>query len=280
MLYPKPPSDTDKINTEDALSQHRETLKELFPLPVIKQPRKKKSVARHASLLIALLALGLLWLDPAYKTEHYATLIGQRAELALADGSHLTLNTNTQLDVSWHLRSRRVALHRGQALFAVAKATYRPFTVAAGKAHIKVVGTVFDVYHHPDHVTVTVEEGKVQVTSKAAAGYLRNMLTANQQITISADGNLHPVNVIQPTSSLAWRDGKLVFEQITLAQAIADIQRYRREPIRLQSAALGRLKFSGVFSIDNTDALLQLLPAILPIKVNPQSDGSLLISEK
>ncbi|MFJ5445935.1 FecR family protein [Methylobacillus methanolivorans] len=273
------PPGKEQHSAEDALAQHRDTLKELFPLPVIKKSRKKKTAA-NAMLLLAMIATGLLWLDPAYRSEQHATVIGQRADITLADGSKLTLNTDTQLEVSWHLRSRRVALHRGQALFAVAKATYRPFTVAAGKAHIKVVGTVFDVYHHPDHVTVTVEEGKVQVTSKATAGYLRNMLTANQQITISADGNLHAVNVIQPTSSLAWRDGKLVFEQTTLAQAIADIQRYRREPIRLQSAALGRLKFSGVFSIDNTDALLQLLPAILPIKVNPQSDGSLLISEK
>lgn len=272
-------SDKDKANAEDVIKQHRETLKELFPLPELKKPRKKKT-ATNATLFVALVAAGVLWLDPAYRSEQHATVIGQRGEIALADGSKLTLNTDTQLEVSWHLRSRRLALHQGQALFNVSKATYRPFIVAAGTANIKVVGTVFDVYRHPGHVTITVEEGKVQVTSKSASGYMRSILTANQQITMSADGALQPAHDINPVSSFAWRDGKLVFEQTPLSQAIAEIQRYRREPIRLQSAALGKLRFSGVFAIDNSDKLLQLLPDILPVKVTQQKDGSLLISEK
>lgn len=279
MSQQNPPPGKEQHSAEDALAQHRDTLKELFPLPEIKKPRKKKTAA-NATLLLAMIAAGLLWLDPAYRSEQHATVIGQRADITLADGSKLTLNTDTQLEVSWHLRSRRVALRQGQALFSVAKAAYRPFTVAAGKADIRVVGTVFDVYRQQDHVTVTVEEGKVQVTSKAASGHMRTMLTANQQITMSADGALQPAHDINPANSLAWRDGKLVFEQTPLSQAIAEIQRYRREPIRLQSAALGKLRFSGVFAIDNTDKLLQLLPDILPVKVKQQKDGSLLVSEK
>ncbi|WP_230347948.1 FecR domain-containing protein [Methylobacillus methanolivorans] len=227
-----------------------------------------------------MIAAGLLWLDPAYRSEQHATVIGQRADITLADGSKLTLNTDTQVEVSWHLRSRRVALHQGQALFSVAKATYRPFTVAAGKADIRVVGTMFDVYRQQDHVTVTVEEGKVQVTSRAANGYMRTMLTANQQATISADGTLQSARDVNPARSLAWRDGKLVFEQTPLSQAIVEIQRYRRGPIHLQAPALGNLRFSGVFAIDNIDKLLQLLPDILPVNVEEQEDGSLLISKK
>ncbi len=280
MQHPQPPIGTNKTNTEDTLIQHRETLKELFPLPVIKKPRKKKTLARHAPLVLSILTAGLLWLDPAYKTEQHATIIGQRAEVALADGSKLTLNTNTQLEVSWHLRSRRVTLHQGQALFTVAKATYRPFTVVADQANIRVVGTIFDVYRHPDHVTVTVEEGKVQVTSKAPTGYMRTTINPNQQVTISANGNLQPAHNINAASSLMWRDGKLVFEQATLTQAITEIQRYRHESIHLQSAALGQLKFSGVFATDDTDTLLQLLPDILPVTIREQADGSLLISKK
>ncbi|MDR5170620.1 FecR family protein [Methylobacillus flagellatus] len=279
MSQQNPPPGKEQHSAEDALAQHRDTLKELFPLPEIKKPRKKKTAA-NATLLLAMIAAGLLWLDPAYRSEQHATVIGQRADITLADDSKLTLNTDTQVEVSWHLRSRRVALHQGQALFSVAKAIYRPFTVAAGKADIKVVGTVFDVYRHPDHVTVTVEEGKVQVTSKAASGYMRTMLTANQQATISADGTLQPARDVNPASSLAWREGKLVFEQTPLSQAIAEIQRYRRGLIHLQAPALGNLRFSGVFAIDNTDKLLQLLPDILPVNVEEQEDGSLLISKK
>ncbi|MGH8443839.1 MAG: FecR domain-containing protein, partial [Solimonas sp.] len=122
---PAPPDDAgDEARAEQALQRHRDALRERFPLPdadaLAPRPRRlpKKTVL---GALAVLLAAGALWsADPAYRREHYETAVGARQAVALADGSTLTLNTGTRLDVSWHLRSRRVALLRGEALFDVA----------------------------------------------------------------------------------------------------------------------------------------------------------------
>ena len=272
--------DQDRAKTEDTLAQHQETLKELFPLPDLDKARKKKKRPSTTLTLLALIAAGVIWLDPAYHTESFTTMVGQRASIALADGSHITLNTNTQLDVSWHLRTRHVALHQGQALFDVAKATYRPFTVAAAQADIKVLGTHFDVRRDDDQVTVAVAEGVVRVRSHAADGFLATTLIANQQLMVRADGSMGAPASINPATSLAWLEGKLVFEQTPLEQVIAEIQRYRREPIHLNAQAAGKLKLSGTFSIDRSDELFRLLPDILPVSVMRDADGSVVISAK
>lgn len=268
-------------DAESVIAQHRDTLKELFPLSDI-QPTRKKKIAASATpvLMLALLAAGLLWLDPTYRSEHYASAIGQRQHIQLADGSEITLNTNTSLEVSWHLRSRRVQLPQGQAMFHVAKATYRPFIVSAAHSETRVLGTRFEVYHQNEQVAVTVAEGQVRVTSKAADGLTGTTLTASQQVRIDNDGRMHAAETIDPSLSMSWLDGKLVFSQTPLQQVIAEIQRYRTEPIRLQAGKATRLKLSGTFSIDNTDKLLQLLPDILPVRLEQQADGSLLISAK
>lgn len=278
-MLKSPAPHTPPHDAEAVIAQHRESLKELFPLPPVQPPRKKKTTA-SVTLLLALLAAGLVWLDPAYRSEHYATTIGQRQSIQLADGSELTLNTNTSLEVSWHLRSRRVNLPQGQAMFHVAKANFRPFLVSAANSETRVLGTRFEVYREQAQVTVTVAEGTVRVISKAAAGWNGTTLTASQQVRIDGDGQMHAVQQIDPSLSMSWMDGKLVFAQTPLQQVIDEIQRYRTAPIQLQAGKTSQFKLSGTFSIDNTDQLLQLLPDILPVRLEQQPDGSLLISTR
>ena len=188
----------------------------------------------------------------------------------LADGSRIDLNAATRIDVSWHLRSRRVVLHDGQALFAVAPASYRPFEVQAGDTHIRVVGTVFDVRKNADTVVVSVLEGRVRVGTSQRTPTL---LGAAEGIA-SVHGELGPARHIDPQAATAWRSGRLVFERTPLAEALRDIQRYRDAPIRLHGERLAGLELSGVFDSARIDQLLDLLPTVLPLSLTRQPDGS------
>ncbi len=119
-----------------ALQAEREALRALFPLPPPRASRGGQALRNGgaAALVLAVATGALLWADPAWRTEHHASAIGERRDVRLADGSTLTLDTATALDVAWHLRSRRVALSQGQARFAVAPSAWRPFEVAAAGA--------------------------------------------------------------------------------------------------------------------------------------------------
>lgn len=268
----------------DALSQsvdqHRGELKSMFPVPPARAPRRKQGVAAAA---VALLLGGFTWwLDPAYHVEPLASEVGQVLDVQLADGSRLVLDTDTALEVQWHVRSRQVVLTHGRAHFDVAHSAWRPFQVDAGAAQVRVLGTRFDVWRQAASTEVTLYRGKVAVwrTGQLAGDGVE--LLPGQQVTVGAvDGrdpngtdaalSIHPTPA---TSSDAWTHGRLVFNDTPLLQVIASLQRYRRQPLRLADARLGTLGLSGVFEIANTDQLLAMLPGTLPVTVRTTKDGA------
>lgn len=277
---PPPAPAGASADAEAALARHRQALQAQFPLPDLaalaaasaeRARRRRRPGARTvvAGLLGAVMA-ALLWADPAYRTEHHANPIGAPQAIALADGSHVTLDSGAALEVRWHLRSRRATLQAGRALFAVSPARWRPFTVAAGTAEVRVTGTVFDVERLPGTVLVSLREGRVNVT--VAPGARPVALAPGQRLRLDADGSV----TTQPTATdtPAWASGQLVLEDVPLAQALADIQRYRTRPVRLAPGAPADLRVSGVFDVRQPDALLHLLPHVWPVQVRTAPDGT------
>lgn len=270
--------------TEDisqAVDRHRDQLKALFPVPPPRAPRRKQAGAT-VSALVLLLGAGLWWLDPAYKTEHFDTQIGQIIHVDLTDGSRLALDTDTGLDVQWHLRSRRISLDRGRAQFDVAHSTWRPFSVAAGPAQVRVLGTRFDVWRKGSTTEVSVYRGKVAVWRTGEAQQEGVELTPDQQVVVDpSDTQGGAISALQPNtmpvgSGDAWKAGRLVFHNTPLAEVVASLQRYRGQAIVLDDSHGGKLAtltLSGVFESGNTDQLLAMLPDILPVNVTRTSGG-------
>ena len=301
----KPNSTQKQISTqaeflteEDAIAANRQQLQQLFPLPDFFTHNQSayqqnaasislNAIQRNLKKTLPLLSLFfvaiflLAWIDPAYKTETIASAIGEHKTLTLADNSQLTLDTNTQLQVDWHLRSRQITLHSGRAMFHVTHQQYRPFYVQAGATQVKVVGTVFDVLHKDEQVTVTVLQGKVQMRSfdHTRTQYQEIYLTKNEQ-AIAKQGDISPILTVDSASKTAWTDGKIIFDRTPLNQALAEMQRYKTTPIILTDAQLANLKISGTFSTNSTDDILQLLPNILPVKVTHHVNGAIYIQAK
>lgn len=255
---------------ETALSTHRAALRERFPLAPASARRNSRlrQLAGGACTLV-LLVSATLWIDPAYRTDRFSTVIGERREVTLADDSRVVLNTGSALDAAWHLRSRRLTLRQGEALFDIAHATHRPLTVQANGGSVEVTGTAFNVRLEARGARVTVTEGRVLVRGASATA----VLSAGEEIAWS-DGQLPGGSTpSDSTRALAWREGKLVFERTPLKTALAEVQRYRAAPIVLHDDGIGDLRLSGVYDVDRTGALLELLPAVLPVRITMRSDG-------
>src|SRR6202035_2168216 len=94
---------------------------------------------------------------------HYETATGERLAFTLNDGSQVTLDTQSELKVSFSSAERSVRLTRGQAFFEVAKDAKRPFVVEVNNRRFVAVGTAFDVRVDGDQVRVTMVEGTVRV---------------------------------------------------------------------------------------------------------------------
>lgn len=198
--------------------------------------------------------------------------------MTLADGSQLLLDSGSQIEVSWHPLSRRVALRAGQVLFEVSPARYRPFVVSVGSTDIRVLGTRFNVRRLDDDVRVTLERGRVEVGTSATAQAPVVLLPGQQVDAIG--GQLMPLAKVDAATAMAWKDDRLVFERTPLGEAVALLRHYRKAPILLDDPSLASLRLTGVFAAHNADRLLDLLPSILPVAVSRQEDGSVEIQRK
>ena len=65
-----------------------------------------------------------------------------------------------------------------------------------------------------------------------------------------------------------------MFDNATLAEVVAEVSRYRTEPLRVAPGKVAQLRLSSTFSSDDTDALLRALPSILPVAIKAHEDGS------
>ena len=276
MSRPAPQQD-DSTPADDVIARHREELKKRFPLPSpeTRKPKRRSSSTPAALLVVLVLVGGLVWLDPAYRTERYNSELGRIQAIELADGSIVTLDGASRIEVSWHLRSRRVELQAGQALFDVTPARYRPFLTRSGSTEIAVVGTRYNVSRYRDDVRVTVEAGKVQVR----AGEAGLMLVPGEQVLVHQGRLGTPVRVDAGTIS-AWTEGRLVFDRTPLGEVLEVLQRYRGTHVRMGDAGLAQLPVSGSFDSSRLDGLLALLPKVLPVELVTAADGTLYLNRR
>ncbi|CAD5109963.1 FecR family protein [Zestomonas carbonaria] len=234
---------------------------------------RRRFVQLAAAATVAGVALGLGWL--LYPSGDYRetlqTRVGERQEVTLPDGSVVQLNSRTRLEIHYREGRRSVELQTGEALFSVSRDPARPFVIDAGPGQVTVTGTRFDVLHEGGEVRVAVESGTVQVAGKAADQPV--ILTAGKGTRVDGQGRVAPARDVNLQAIVSWRDGKLVFDNATLAEVAAQVSRYREQPLRVDPS-LANLRFSSVFSSDDTDTLLSALPRLLPVQVRTLPDGS------
>lgn len=202
---------------------------------------------------VAALLVAPRWLTPP--STDYVTGRGEVRDLTLADGSRLTLAGDTKVRVSLRRHRRDVTLVEGQAAFDVAHRDGDPFVVALGDQTVRVIGTEFDVARRDGRTAVTVRRGVVAV-AQAAGGEMR--LTRGQQVLHAEGSATQTVRAADPEAVLAWREGKLVYDAASLAQVVADFNRYGDTPIRVDPSAAG-VTVTGVFQVDRADAMVERL---------------------
>ena len=182
----------------------------------------------------------------------FSTGKGETKVIALKDGSVVTLNTASEIQVNYSDTLRSVELIGGEALFDVAKNKVRPFVVAAGDTNVRVVGTSFTVRHlDATPVQVLVREGIVEVF-KPATGAMPVRITANNMAVAAFDSDsaiaATPVPAALVHRQLAWQNGQLAFEGETLAQAVQEFSRYSDTKIVVDDPALAREEIAGLFN--------------------------------
>lgn len=210
----------------------------------------------------AVVAIAVLPRLETSQTQTYATGKGEVHAITLADGSHLTLGSNTRLEVRLARARRDVVLAQGEASFDVAHDAQRPFVVEAGERDVRVLGTEFNVLRAEGRLAITVRRGLVQVYDAAQADVHR--LTHGDQLTHRTGQAGSTVRKVQPDQAFAWKTGRLTFENTPLTDVAADLNRYVATPIRVDPGATN-VKVSGVLMIDKEAVMLGRLELFAPV---------------
>lgn len=202
---------------------------------------------------------------PAPFEHTFRTAIGQQTDVALPDGSTVRLDTNSQLRVVFTARERRVVLD-GQGWFEVKDAP-RPFLIKAADRELNATPGRFDVRTDPGQVRAFADSG----TLSLAAGSSSIALGDGKLLTVR--GEEASIRRLQePTSFTGWRNGMLLFDDVPLAAAVGELNRYRRQAIGIADAQAAALRISGSFRTAETPAFVDALKAGFPVRVRQGQD--------
>jgi transmembrane sensor len=255
-----------KIDVEQLIADAKSTVSPIGPHVDIGAPPAKPQSRRWTSMMLAsaasiaaVLAGAWLYRSTALPEGTYATAIGEQRVVTLDDGSVLSLNTQSRVQVRYSANSRDIYLTQGQAAFKVAHET-RPFHVHAGAADIRDIGTNFDVryFAETNKVMLAVTEGSVEVLgnpeNQAGAGPSANpvvvpaLLTAGQRTVIDHDGKIEPIVIVDTNDVNAWKEQRLKFLDTPLPEIAAEFNRYNRKPqLRVEGDAARAKRFNGNF---------------------------------
>jgi transmembrane sensor len=224
--------------------------------------------------VLALFAVGLSMAIWMWRVPSYTTGIGQQQSMALTDGTQVEINTDSRLAVEYTKDERRIVLTQGEALFRVAKVADRPFIVRAGDREVRALGTTFIVRHEKQRVAVTLLEGQVEVfelTAASTAAAAVVVLAPGERAMLTS-GSSPIVDRPQLDAVTAWRRGEVVFDDVALADAIAEMNRYSQLRISAPQASVARLRVSGVFDARETEEFARMMAALH--RLHLQRDGS------
>ncbi|MDI7776258.1 FecR domain-containing protein [Asticcacaulis sp. EMRT-3] len=237
------------------------------------------AVGAVAAALTGLALLPGLW--SAQKPVIYTTSVGQTREVALADGTHLHLNSATRLEVLYSRKSRDIVLDQGEVALTVMHDAERPFSVRAGEAVLRDVGTEFDVLRHDGTVTVTVKSGAVAMLKAGETTQTPppdRILHAGDQAVIEETSARAERSRVMVGQAFDWERGQAVYRNRSLAYVVSDLNRYFDKPIEVD-ADTGKLNVTAVFTLDSEAAVVRHLQVFLPVEAT-ETDKAIMLRRR
>lgn len=225
---------------------------------------RRKLVTRLALLIAAVPLAGSFWYlsgEPALFAA-YKTRVGERKSIQLDDGTLVTLNTDTAIDVHYGDAVREVVLHKGEIYLETGKLPdSRSFQVVTNQGVFRPLGTRFSVYLQQNAVQLIVQEGSVEATD-----------TRQQRLVVQAGEQLH----LQPglaskvtfadDHANAWTNGMLLADALPLEQFAQQLGRYRNGRLSVEPT-IASLAVSGAYPLDNIDQALTMLADAYQLRI-------------
>ncbi|WP_437880035.1 FecR domain-containing protein [Pseudomonas sp. LRF_L74] len=185
-----------------------------------------------------------------------STATGERRRISLGDGSVLELNTASAVNLD--IERRRLSLVRGEIALRLPGDT--PFAIETAQVLAVVNSGEVCIRQDADSCEFSVFRGSIELRTPARILQLhagqRARLQRGQVVETLAFDPLAP----------GWREGVIMANGQALGDFLRELDRYRPGILRW-APELENLRVTGSFRLDDTDQILSLLAASLPLEV-------------
>ncbi|MBD9382831.1 FecR domain-containing protein [Achromobacter sp. ACM02] len=244
-------------------------------------PTRRPAFLRWGGALAAMLliaAAAYQYVPISYESVVNAST--QTRNLDLPDGTRLHANVGTRVTVRYTMAERHIRVEGGE-VYIDAAPDRRPLIVAAGDAELRDIGTEFNVLLLPDVLQVGVRSGEVRLNAQGANAPAAQTLQAGDTVLLSrADARLLRRQQVPASEIGAWQGGVAVMHDATLQQLAGYLALYRDTPLRFADERARGLRLSGTLDLRQPDAVLDMLPGLLPVTVNRRPDGAAVIGSR
>jgi transmembrane sensor len=214
--------------------------------------------------------------------------VGEIRHLALRDGTTLTLDTNTRVDIALSSQDRRFELVRGKLFLDVAGTAGGLLIVKVGDLLVETIQGAFGLETFPDaSMTALVTQGRLVVSQEQGyfTGRTERTLGPDQQLTLPGNGKLargqvSSFDVAERERRLAWRSGMLSFGGEALADAVRAFARYNTTRIIVTDAHLARQRVTGLFKATDPRGFAEAVAASFGAVVSRQGEVIRIAAEK
>lgn len=234
---------------------------------------RRSSIGKLAMLLLALPTGWGAWqfLMPQGQSFQYKTAVGKTNTITLDDGSKVTLNTKTLIDVYFDNKQRAVFLREGEIYIETAKdnaQSPRPFSVISPQGVLKALGTRFNVRAFPKETTLTVYEGAVELTPKQLK-HAPKVIEHGHKASFK-DNLIGPIETVDK-SQAPWLNGMLLADNMSLSEFVSELARYYNGGLYCD-VEVANIQIAGAFPVTDTQKSLDMLIATYPVTVVSRMD--------
>jgi transmembrane sensor len=264
----------------------KQSVPESHRLSISRVRRRTRMVPVAVAACLALVALAVILLpherELSIPRQQVAATQTNRAA-TLPDGSRVILSAQTSINVDFNGSKRNLELSAGEAYFKVKHDRQHPFIVHAGDISVTAVGTAFDVRREPDGVTVTVEEGTVEIAGNVFA---KNGLPttwraeAGYRLTYSSQGRTAMIASVDTSNALAWRSGELAYVWEPLGAVIEDLNRYSEHKVIIKDPAIAELRFTGTVFTASLIDWVKAVEQAYPVRADSTANGDIVLVDR
>lgn len=240
-----------------------------------REPTRGRRLGRAAMGLVLLVGGG--WFAAQSLTVRalfpdHETGRGAQRHVTLADGSTLDLDTDAAVDFDRSASSRTVTLFQGRIFARVTKDPARPFVVETSDGKVTALGTAFIVERNLGETFVTVIESRVRACAARTNARDCADLEPGDRARMSG-GTVQRLERVDPTTAALWTEGWLAADNRPVAEILLELNRYRAQPARFDTADLDGVRVSGSFPLADADRALLAIADATGLRMERSPDG-------